>query len=88
MNNPLDLWLLAGSFVGGVLLGLLFYGGLWWTVRRLAHAQQPALLMLGSFWLRTGVVVAGFYLLMNGSWQRLLLAGIGFWFGRQLVIRR
>ena len=52
--------LLAGGGLGG-----FYFAGLWWTVRKLPTAQSPALLSLGSFLLRTTVVLAGFYLVMG-----------------------
>lgn len=65
-------WL--GVFAAGLGLGAFFYGGLWWTVQRLPAIRYPAMWMLSSFVLRTGVTTAGLYLLMAGDWRRLALA--------------
>jgi F1F0 ATPase subunit 2 len=65
------------SFAAGLLLGALFYGGLWWTVQRIPAAGRPAPLILGSFVVRTALVLAGFFLLLRGggaAWLRLLAA--------------
>ena len=43
MSEPLVLILLAGA-----LLGSVFFGGLWWTVRRGVLSTQPALWFFGS----------------------------------------
>ena len=40
MNESLTL---ALAWVAGVLLGAIFFGGLWWTVRKGVSSQQPAL---------------------------------------------
>ena len=48
--------------VGGAVLGLVFYCGLWWTVRRAATFQHPGLSMLTSMLLRMGITLGGFYL--------------------------
>ncbi|MEO7851803.1 MAG: ATP synthase subunit I [Rubrivivax sp.] len=85
MNDPLQL-LLAGS--AGGLLGLLFFGGLWWTVRRAFTSSRPALWVAGSFLLRMGVTAAGFVVVSAGQWQRLLVCMLGFWTARWLVQRR
>ena len=71
---------LTGMLVcaAGGLLGAFFFGGLWWTVRKGLSAKQPALLFLGSSLLRTGVVLAGFYVVSAQQWQRLLLCLLGF----------
>lgn len=54
------------ALTGGIALGLFFYGGLWWTVRRLPTSKQPALLTMASFIVRTSVTILGFYIIMNG----------------------
>jgi F1F0 ATPase subunit 2 len=75
MNEPLS-WLLGT--VAGFGLGAFFFGGLWWTVRRALSAQQPALWFLGGWMLRMGVALAGFLVVADGHWQRLLACLSGF----------
>ena len=76
-------WLiLLVALVMGVLLGALFFGGLWWTVRRSLASQRPALWIFSSLLLRMGITLAGFYLVGGGHWERLLLCLFGF-----LVVR-
>jgi F1F0 ATPase subunit 2 len=77
--------LLAGA-AGGVL-GLLFYGGLWWTVRRAFDSPRPALWVGGSLLLRMACAVAGFVIVSAGDWQRLLACLLGFWAARWLILR-
>lgn len=62
----------------GALAGAVFFGGLHWTVWRLAAARRPAALAAGSFVVRSAAVVAVFFLMMNGSFFRALagLAGL------------
>jgi F1F0 ATPase subunit 2 len=62
----------------GFALGTLFFGGLWWTVKRGVTSRQPALWFLPSLILRAGMVLWGFYLLADGRWQRLLFGLLGF----------
>lgn len=76
------------ALAGGFGLGLIFFGGLWWTVRRLPTAANPALLFLGSFLLRTSAVLAGFYFLAAGRWERLLACLVGFIVARLLLVQR
>jgi F1F0 ATPase subunit 2 len=73
-----ETWNLALALMAGVSLGALFFGGLWWTVRKSFSSQQPALWFLGSSLLRTALVLAGFYFIALGHWQRLLAALLGF----------
>jgi len=73
--------------MAGVILGLIFYGGLWWTVCRLPRVSHPALWMLASFVLRIGVAVAGLALLTAGDWRRLVAAVLGFLLVRLVLVR-
>ena len=75
------------SLFAGVLIGLLFFGGLWWTVQKAMSSRQPGLLFAGSFLLRTALTLAAFYFIGSGSWRRLLVCLIGFMLGRILVKR-
>lgn len=53
---------LTGAFVAGVLLGGLFFGGLWWTVAKALSSSWPAFWFIGSLLLRVSLVLVGFYL--------------------------
>jgi F1F0 ATPase subunit 2 len=62
-----DVSTIALGFMAGSALGAVFYGGLWWTVRRLSgRALGPWL--VGSFVLRAMIVLAGFFLVARGPW--------------------
>jgi F1F0 ATPase subunit 2 len=67
---------LAG--VTGILLGAIFFGGLYLTVRKGVSSRSPALWFFGSLVARMGIALAGFYFVSNGSWQRLILCVLGF----------
>ncbi|HWE49973.1 MAG TPA: ATP synthase subunit I [Bryobacteraceae bacterium] len=64
--------------VTGLTTGILFFGGLWATVRRLATARHPVILTLGSFWIRVVLAVAGFLLASRGDWRNAALCLAGF----------
>lgn len=84
MNEILNLVSALGM---GFLLGAIFFGGLWLTVRRGLSSKSPALWFSGSFLLRTGTAVAGFYFASGGHWERLLICLFGFFIMRRLVLR-
>lgn len=71
----------------GFGLGLFFFGGLWWTVRRLTTSQYPAPLALGSLMVRLAATLIIFYLIMDGQWDRLLACTVGFFAARLLLVR-
>jgi len=78
---------LALAWVAGGALGAIFYGGLWWTVRRGLVSQRPALWFGGSLLFRLSVVMAGFYAVSGGHWERLLPCLLGFIMARLVVTR-
>jgi F1F0 ATPase subunit 2 len=75
------------ALFAGVLIGLLFFGGLRWTVQKAMSYKQPGVLFAASMSLRTILALAGFYLIGSGSWQRLVMCLIGFMMGRIIVKR-
>jgi F1F0 ATPase subunit 2 len=83
-----DVPVLALAFLAGVLLGALFFGGLWWTVQKGVTSEWPAAWFLGSLLLRTGMVLAGFYIVSQGHWSRLAVCLLGFLLARVLVVKR
>ena len=78
----LPLALLAGAF-----LGAFFFGGLWWTVHKGVTSERPALWFLGSLLLRTSMILAGFYVVSQGHWSRLVACLIGFLIARVIVVK-
>ena len=91
MNNELNIVtiaLLSGAFAAGLVLGAFYFIALWRTVRKLPDAPRPLRLMLGSFIVRMAVVLSGFYFVMSGHWERLVIALIGFILMRQLLTSR
>ena len=85
MNETLTLVL---ALVTGVLLGVMFFGGLWWTVRKGVSSERPALWFLGSLLLRTIITLTGFYFVARGDWQSLLVCLLGFVIARPIVTQR
>jgi F1F0 ATPase subunit 2 len=82
MNETLALIL---TLLAGVLLGTIFFGGLWWTIRKGVSSKQPAALFFFSLLLRTGIALAGFYVVARGDWRRVLSCLVGFMLARILV---
>lgn len=75
------------ALIGGLLLGVFFYGGLWWTVRKGLASSRPALWFPASFLLRTGIAMGGMSVFFGGRWQRLLVCLLGFLAARLFAIR-
>jgi F1F0 ATPase subunit 2 len=84
MNDTLGLML---GLLVGVVLGAMFFGGLWWTVQRGVSSNRPVLWFFGSMLLRTSIALAGFYLVARVHWERLLICLLGFLIARLIVTR-
>ena len=84
MNETLMLLVVGAA---GLVLGAVLFGGLWWTVRKGVSSPRPALWFVGSMLLRAGIVLAGFYCVGGGQWQRLFVCLLGFIIARFLVMR-
>jgi F1F0 ATPase subunit 2 len=82
-----ETWILGLAAVAGLALGVIFYGGLWLTIRHGTSSPRPAFWFLISALLRMGVALAGFYFVGGGVWQRLVACLVGFIVARLLVMR-
>lgn len=86
MAGPISLNLIL-ILLAGLGLGILFYGGLWMTVRALPGSRHPTVLALASFWGRTALVIAGLLLAMAHRWQNAIAFLLGFVLARVLLSR-
>ncbi|TFH06222.1 MAG: ATP synthase subunit I [Methanosarcina sp.] len=84
MNEILSL---LPTMAAGIFLGVIFFGGLWWTVQKGLSSRRPALWFLSSLLLRSSVVMAGFYFVSGFHWERLLACLFGFFIARRAVMR-
>ena len=82
MNETL---ILALSLVAGEALGAIFFGGLWWTIRKGVSSKQPAMWFFGSLLLRMAIALVGFYFVGRGHWQRLTICLLGFVIARLAI---
>jgi F1F0 ATPase subunit 2 len=83
MSEPL---MLALDLAVGLVLGTIFYGGLWSTVRRIS-ARAAGLWLAGSFLVRASIVLAGFYAVARSSWYGPAPCLVGFFVARIAVTR-
>ncbi len=78
MKFTSEIFSFVTPFFAGIFVSFLYHIGLWWTVKALPSSQRPALLSIGSFYIRMGITLSVFYLVMNNSWQRLVVCLLGF----------
>jgi len=79
--------ILITAFAAGIGLGTFYFGGLWLTVQHLSKVRRPALLSMCSFFGRLGIVLFGFYLIMDGRWERIIVCMLGFLTMRAILMR-
>ena len=84
MNESVSL---ALTWAVGVMLGAMFFGGLWWTIQNGLPSKNPALWFFGSTLLRLSAALAGFYFIAGKDWRKLLICMLGFLIARLLVTR-
>ncbi len=77
-----------GALCVGMLLGLLYFSGLWWTVRRGIHSNMAALWFTASALLRMAIVVMTVYFIVARSGIANLIAClIGLLVARAMIVR-
>ncbi len=72
----------------GIFLGIIFFGGLWWTLQKSLASPYVAIWIVTSMLLRTGIVLMGFYYIGHGSWERMLCTLLGFFIVRLVVVHK
>ncbi len=69
----------------GMILGLFFFAGLWWTIQRGLNSTQPSLWFIGSMVLRTTTVLIGFYFVAQKGGGDLACCLAGFFLSSVIV---
>jgi F1F0 ATPase subunit 2 len=77
---------LSLALLAGLSLGAMFFGGLWWTVRRSVAARRPAIFLFASLMLRMSATLVGFYLVGRADWRQLVVCLVGFVVARAIVM--
>jgi F1F0 ATPase subunit 2 len=76
------------SFIVGAAIGVIYFAGLWETIRRLPDVEKPVRRIALSYALRMTLALSGFYFVMQGEWERLAVAMVGFLLMRGWLLRR
>ncbi len=79
---------LGVSALIGYALGIMYFGGLWWTVTILPKVRHPGTILIVSYVLRTSVLLLGFYLVLGDQWQRLVACLLGLLIARFQMLSR
>jgi len=76
------------AFFVGVIVGIMFFGGLYLTVKKLTTIKHPALFMMLSLLVRLVILAGGVYLIMDGEIRNLLSAMAGILLVRLVMISK
>lgn len=83
-----DLMLLGLALGWGALLGVFYFGGLWWTLTVFRQRSRPGAFLVLSFAVRTLLVLAGFWLMLQKGVPPFLVTIGGFFLARFAVTRK
>lgn len=79
----------AVYFVAGILLGFLYFGALWLTLRRLTHSRYLLASLLISMTLRVAFLLFCLFIILISSHSlQLLIVLAGFIAARVLMVHR
>jgi len=85
MDTSIELTL---AFLTGIVLGIIFFGGLWLTIRWAMNSKNPGIWFLLSMLSRTAIVVVGIFVITHGEIGEVLLCMAGFILTRIFLSRR
>jgi F1F0 ATPase subunit 2 len=74
-----------GFFIG-IILGIIFFGGLYLTILKLGNVKNPSILFAVSFMLRMAILLGGLFLLSQNGYQGVLFALLGIILAKFLMI--
>lgn len=80
-----DILSLVPAVLAGILLGIIFFGGLWFTVNKGLGSKRATLIFFGSLIIRMAIILTGFYFVGGDNWQKMLACLVGFLIARIVI---
>lgn len=77
---------MISSFFIGLFLGILYFGGLYFSTKRFNNVKNPALFMILSFILRMGILIGGLYYLSKSGYKNIIIGFIAVMLVRFVII--
>jgi F1F0 ATPase subunit 2 len=84
----MNIYFIILSVIAGILLSIIYFGGLWYTIKNIEKWRSPWLLITGSYLARSVIVLASFYLLIMNHWSYMVAAFIAFMITRQAIVNK
>jgi F1F0 ATPase subunit 2 len=85
MNIDMTLWGLA--FLWGAVLGLFYFGGLWFTLKMMHQRERPKLWLAFSYMVRLAGALAGFWLVVQKDAMAFIFTLVAF-FAIRIILTR
>lgn len=82
-----EMEILLVALVAGMLTGIVFFGGLWLTLKKWKDSPKAGLWFFISFLLRSIITLGLFYWVSAGDWKRFLACLAGFILSRVIITR-
>jgi F1F0 ATPase subunit 2 len=82
-----DIMGLVLATVGGLIIGAIYFAGLWWTLRKSLGTDASIALLPLSLCIRVAICLGGFYLIGAGDPARFLACLLGFIAARFMLVR-
>lgn len=73
--------------VAGIVLGIIFFGGLWLTVKKGLRAKNSGLIFTVSFAIRMAIMLVSLYYIAQFGWKNVLACLVGLLIARVLLVR-
>ena len=74
------------SFLVGIVLGIVYFGGLYLTNKKIPKGKNPALLMFLSITLRMIILLGGLYFVFDRDFIKLLVAIAGIFISKYIIV--
>lgn len=85
MSELTPFFIMTGLAAGAVL-GCLYFGGLWWSVRQIKNIEHKKLFLFSSWLFRSVALCGGLFLLAHYNPQMLLGGAAGLLAARFLIV--
>lgn len=74
------------AFFIGIILGLVYFGGLYYSSQAITNVKRPGLIMSFSLFLRMGILIFGLYFLAKRGLQDILIGFIAIMLVRIIMV--
>ncbi|HZK10662.1 MAG TPA: ATP synthase subunit I [Clostridia bacterium] len=74
------------SFLSGLFIGVIYFGGLYYSTHKIKAVRNPGLFMALSLLIRMGILLVGLYYLAQRGYKSILLGFIGIMLIRFILV--